>query len=257
MAGLDPAIHVLLLERIDVDARQRPGMTKRRAMLQFPSSDIGMFGRRQRHVRGHRIPVTITREARNADARNVVVLDTFGSNDVTPLPGGCACCTVRVELQSALRKLMNQPEKMQFSRVVIATQHELAPTLRTFVTEKALGTEFYIEEDSPPAAFGTEADGIRHFMLAEPVPLSWDAFSRFISTLTALRGTDLLHMRGLLNVAGCGGPVAIHVMQHLAQRPVELQTWPTGERASRLDFVTRNIEAQVVRSLFDSVRALG
>ena len=26
-------------------------------MLHFPSPDIGMFGRRQRHVRGHRIPV--------------------------------------------------------------------------------------------------------------------------------------------------------------------------------------------------------
>ena len=31
-------------------------------MLHFPSPDIGMFGRRQRHVRGHRIPVTISRK---------------------------------------------------------------------------------------------------------------------------------------------------------------------------------------------------
>src|SRR5436853_6393849 len=140
-------------------------------MKLFPSSDIGMFGRRQRHVRGHRIPLTITCEA-NADVGCAVVVDTFGADDITLLPGGCACCTVRVELQNAVRKLMNRREKTQFSRVVIQTQHDPGPILRTFTTEKALGTEFHIEGDPPPAAFGTKADGIRHFMLAEPVPLS-------------------------------------------------------------------------------------
>ena len=98
-------------------------------------------------------------------------------------------------------------------------------------------------------------DGNR-FMLTEDAPLSWDAFSRFIATLTALRGPDLLQMKGLLNIAGCRGPVAVHFMGHLAQRPVELQAWPDGDRASRLEFMARGIEAQTIRDLFDSVRAL-
>ena len=53
-------------------------------------------------------------------------------------------------------------------------------------------------------------------MLTEDAPLSWDAFSRFATTLTALRGADLLQMKGLLNIAGCRGPVAVQFMGHLA-----------------------------------------
>ena len=33
-------------------------------------------------------------------------------------------------------------------------------------------------------------------MLTEDAPLSWDAFSRFMATLMALRGADLLHVKG-------------------------------------------------------------
>ena len=66
-------------------------------MLHFPSPDIGMFGRRQRHARGHRIPVTIVRcGATPREHDTAVVIDTFGADDVAPLRGGCACCTVRV-----------------------------------------------------------------------------------------------------------------------------------------------------------------
>ena len=93
-------------------------------------------------------------------------------------------------------------------------------------------------------------------MLTEDAPLSWDAFSRFITTLQALRGADLLRVKGLLNVAGCRGPVVVQFMQHFAHRPVELQAWPDGERASRLEFITRNIEEAAVRSMFEAVRAL-
>src|SRR4051812_16882681 len=113
-------------------------------MLHFSSPDIGMFGRRQRHVRGHRIPVTIARKA-EAEARCAVVVDTFGATDVTPLPGGCACCTVRGELQSALRWLLAQREKKPFSRVVVDSRQDLGPILRTFASDRALGGEYYVE----------------------------------------------------------------------------------------------------------------
>ena len=67
-------------------------------------------------------------------------------------------------------------------------------------------------------------------MLTEDAPLAWDAFSRFITTLQALRGADLLRVTGLLNVEGCRGPVAVQFLQHLALPPVELQAWPDGDR---------------------------
>jgi G3E family GTPase len=222
-------------------------------MLHFPSPDIGMFGRRQRHVRGHRIPVTITHAAK-ADPGSTVVVDTFGADDVTRLPGGCACCTVRAELQATLRRMLAEREKRPFSHILIESRREPGPILRTFATERALGADFYVESD-PADAFGSE-NGVQKFVLTEAAPLSWDAFSRFITTLTALRSADLLQMKGLLNIAGCREAVAVHAMGHLAQRPIELQAWPTEDRATRLEFVTRGIEERAVRDLFNSVRSL-
>lgn len=216
-------------------------------MLLFPSRDIGMFGRRQRHVRGHRIPVSISRKAAGND-NDAIVIDTFGDDDLAPLPGGCTCCTVRAKLQDALRELLAERGQKPFSRIAIETGKDLGPILRTFASERALGSELYVE-DAPPL------DGNR-FTLTEDAPLSWDAFSRFVTTLTALRGPDLLQMKGLLNVAGSRGLVAVHFMGHLAVLPVELQMWPEGDSANRLEFVTRNIDEQMVRDLFDSVRAL-
>jgi G3E family GTPase len=82
------------------------------------------------------------------------------------------------------------------------------------------------------------SDGIVSFVLTDDAPLPWDAFARGMETLIALRGGDLLRVKGLLNVAGCRGPVVVHVVQHLAHPPVELAAWPGKDRASRLVFIT-------------------
>jgi G3E family GTPase len=222
-------------------------------MRHFPSPDIGMFGRRQRHARGHRIPVSIINgpsRARSPDT--AVVIDHFGADDIVPLAGGCACCTVRDRLQTGLRELLAERRSKLFARVTIETNNELGPILRTFATERALGAEFYVEE----APGLSVADDICQFELTEDAPISWQAFSRFISTLTALRGADLLHVKGLLYVAGCRGPVSVEFMQHLALQPVELQAWPSEQHASRLDFIMRGVAQNEVERLFDSIRKL-
>lgn len=216
----------------------------------FPSPDIGLFGRRQRHARGHRIPVTLVRSAGAHDPDTAVVRDTFGPHDVMRLRNGCSCCTVRAELQGALRSLLATRGEAHFTRVVIETGEDPGPILRTLATPHALADEFYVE-DGLPAPVGTDS-----FVLTEDAPLSWDAFSRFITTLQALRGADLVHVNGLLNVAGCRGPVVVQFVQHLAQAPIELQAWPDGNRKSRLEFVTRSIDEHSVRGMFDAVRAL-
>jgi G3E family GTPase len=221
-------------------------------MLHFPSPDIGMFGRRQKHARGYRVPVTIVRGDEVAADQAAIVVDYFGAGDIAP-SGNCPCCTVRVELQRALRRLAAEREQRHFNRLVIKTDEDIGPILRTFATERALGAAFYVE-DHPPIA--RARDGIRRFELTEAAPLDWTSFSRFVTTLIALRGADMLHVAGMLNIAGCRGPVAVQFLQHLAHQPVELQAWPDDNRASRLTFTARNVEERSVRDLFGAVRAL-
>jgi G3E family GTPase len=77
-----------------------------------------------------------------------------------------------------------------------------------------------------------------------------------METLIALRGPDLLRMKGILNVAGCRGPVVVQYVQHLAHPPVELESWPDENRKSRVVFITRGIVERQVKQLLDAVRAL-
>jgi G3E family GTPase len=100
------------------------------------------------------------------------------------------------------------------------------------------------------------SDGIASFVLERQKPMQWPAFTRAMETLIALRGDDLLRVKGILDVAGCPGPVVVQYVQHLAHPPVELQSWPDQNRNSRIVFITRNIAESQVRDLFSSVETL-
>lgn len=101
------------------------------------------------------------------------------------------------------------------------------------------------------------SDGIDSFPLFFDTPLPWAVFEQVMAVLTALRGPDLLRVKGLVSVAGCRGPVVLHVVQHVAHRPIELEDWPDGDRRSRLVFITRNLPREAVEHLFRAVRAVG
>jgi G3E family GTPase len=100
------------------------------------------------------------------------------------------------------------------------------------------------------------SDGISSFVISENEPYAWEGFARAMETLMALRGPDLLRVKGFLNVTGCDGPVVVQMAQHLAHPPVELVAWPYPERTTRLVFITRNISERQVRDLLNAVSAL-
>jgi G3E family GTPase len=100
------------------------------------------------------------------------------------------------------------------------------------------------------------ADGITSCVIAQDQPVEWPVFSRAMETLIALRGADLLRVKGILNVAGCRGPVVVQYVQHLAHPPVELEIWPDANRSSRVVFITRDIAERDVKALFAAVAAL-
>jgi len=111
-------------------------------------------------------------------------------------------------------------------------------------------------ERSGFVAEAEHSDGIESFVIEIADPLEWPTFSRAMETLTTLRGADLLRAKGVLDISGCRGPVLIQYVQHLAHPPVELETWPDGNRNSRVVFITRNVSERQVRDLFGAVAAL-
>src|SRR5580700_4590951 len=111
-------------------------------------------------------------------------------------------------------------------------------------------------ERSGFVAEAAHSDGIASFVIEQDKPIEWLAFARAMETLIGLRGADLLRVKGILNVAGCRGPVVVQYVQHLAHPPVELESWPDQNRDSRVVFITRNIVERDVRALFATVQAL-
>ena len=99
--------------------------------------------------------------------------------------------------------------------------------------------------------------GIDSFALFFDRPLPWPVFEQAMAVLTALRGPDLLRVKGLVAIEGARGPVVVHAVQHVAHRPVELETWPDSDRRSRLVFITRNLGRAEVEALFAAVAAIG
>ena len=99
--------------------------------------------------------------------------------------------------------------------------------------------------------------GIDSFVLEFPAPFPWPVFEQAMAVLTALRGPDLLRVKGLVAVEGCRGPVVVHAVQHVAHRPVELEDWPDSDRRSRLVFITRNLGREPVEQLFAAVADIG
>jgi G3E family GTPase len=98
--------------------------------------------------------------------------------------------------------------------------------------------------------------GITTFTLWFEHPFERAVFERCIEVLTSLRGSDLLRVKGLVNVAGEPGPVVIQGVQHLFHPPVTLAAWPSGDRRSRLVFITRGMARETVANLFVAVAAL-
>ena len=117
-------------------------------------------------------------------------------------------------------------------------------------------TEQATDQRNAFVAEAAHSDGIVSFVLTKDEPMPWSAFARAMETLIAMRGQDLLRVKGLLNVEGCQGPVVVQFVQHLAHPPVEIAAWPDDSRQSRVAFITRGISERQVRELFAAVRAL-
>ena len=95
---------------------------------------------------------------------------------------------------------------------------------------------------------GRHDERIRAFCLYRDRPVTAAGLMTWLNLLAAMRGANLLRVKGLLNVEG--KPVVVQAVQTLIHEPVELARWPNADRRSRLVFITRDVErAAIERTL--------
>jgi G3E family GTPase len=61
-------------------------------------------------------------------------------------------------------------------------------------------------------------------------------------------------MKGIVNVEG--EPVVVQGVQHIFHTPVKMDRWPSDDHDSRLVFIVRHMDADVIRQLFQAVGAV-
>lgn len=97
------------------------------------------------------------------------------------------------------------------------------------------------------------SEAIRAFCLTIDQPMDAGAYGFAMELLSANQGPDLLRVKGLVAIADYPDkPVVLHMVQHMLHIPVRLDAWPSGDRRTRLVFITRNIAPEPLARFFDS-----
>lgn len=86
-------------------------------------------------------------------------------------------------------------------------------------------------------------------------PLEDEAFDRWLDTLIALRGPDILRVKGIVFLKGLETPFVFHGVQHIFDPPRPIKDWPKGDTRSRIVVIAKDISRPALQRSFDMLRA--
>ncbi|TDQ62046.1 G3E family GTPase [Maritalea mobilis] len=90
-------------------------------------------------------------------------------------------------------------------------------------------------------------DGIATYAFTSDQPVDWMLFREWLDNLAALKGADLLRMKGIVNITeDADRPMVVHGVQHVFHRPKQLNNWPSDDRRTRLIFIVKNITLDTI-----------
>lgn len=85
-------------------------------------------------------------------------------------------------------------------------------------------------------------------------PISEDVFDIWLDCLIALRGPDILRVKGVVHLEGIDTPFAFHGVQHIFDPPVPLRDWPKDDRRSRVVVIARDIASPDLQRNLERLR---
>ena len=88
------------------------------------------------------------------------------------------------------------------------------------------------------------------FVVRIDEPVAWGDFSTALDMLQSLKGEQLLRVKGIVNVRGEDLPRVVQCVHHLRYPDAALPAWPDAERSSRLVFIVRDLERDIVDRAF-------
>ena len=97
---------------------------------------------------------------------------------------------------------------------------------------------------------------IASFCIVREAPLHAVTLTLLLSALAENYGSDLLRMKGIVNVReNPQRPAVIHGVQHVYHAPVWLPRWPSADQRTRMVFIGRNLRVSWVCALIELLDA--
>lgn len=84
-----------------------------------------------------------------------------------------------------------------------------------------------------------------------PDPIPANVFDFWLDTLIALKGPNILRMKGIVHVEGLDFPFVFHGVQHIFDAPVPLKGWSGRDTTSRVVAIARDMEAADLKASLD------
>lgn len=79
---------------------------------------------------------------------------------------------------------------------------------------------------------------------------TWPAYASWLEQLGKLRASDLMRVKGLLQLDGSGPPYVVQGVQHTFSKPVRMTAWPTDDQQSWLVVIARGIQRSSLEAIF-------
>lgn len=86
----------------------------------------------------------------------------------------------------------------------------------------------------------------------EPIPAG--VFDFWLDTLIAIKGPDILRMKGILHVEGLELPFVFHGVQHIFDAPVQVRSWSGTDTTSRVVVIARDTDAKGLQESLEILR---
>ncbi|WP_209016387.1 GTP-binding protein [Roseibium sp. RKSG952] len=86
-------------------------------------------------------------------------------------------------------------------------------------------------------------------------PIKDSAFDYWLDTLIALKGPDILRVKGIVFLEGIDVPFVFHGVQHIFDPPVPLKNWIGDDRRSRIVVIARDLTRPELQRSLDMLRA--
>lgn len=193
------------------------------------------------------------KQAAVADRLLLTKTDLVPADQLAPLTGRLRAINPLAALSTgpdgALQALLGLLDRPSAARVVVQAGPDAARSL--FFPVSAPGTHDPNRHD----------DHIRSHVIVREQPLAREGFMAWLDMIAAMRGDDLLRVKGIVQLADDPEhPMVIHGVQHLFHPPETLPRWPSEDRRSRIVFITRDIEAEDIEAtltVFERRRARG